>query len=237
MQPLNDIQKSMKWFKRVEQSKLKNEAIEKEEYYALLKLYPYGSMDRIIFRFAWETGARPLEICRLARSNFSDDLLTVQFCTVKGQKKSKVRECYLSKGFARELEAYLSVLISPSGFLFPNRYLQQPVIAKNYINQEMTRKRSLLHRLTNNPRWVEKGHDRFYLLHPYSFRYSKIRRLLEQGYSIEEVAQYFEHSKINTTMSYARFMKVDKFRISANIELEVNRIHIDSCQKGLSEFT
>jgi len=236
MQPLNDMQRSMKWFKKIEQSKLQNEAINKGEYHALLMIYPYGSMERIIFRFAWETGARPLEISRLALSNFSEDFQTVQFCTVKGQIKSKVRECYLSKGFARELEAYLVHLISPYGFLFPNRYLQQPVIAKNYMNQEMTRKRSLLYRLTRNPRWIQKNDIGYYLLHPYSFRYAKIRGLLEQGYSIEEVAQYFEHSKINTTMKYARFMKISKFRHAANLEPEVSRLHIDMHQKALLDF-
>jgi integrase len=238
MQLLNEFQEAMRWWKRLPRNPIDFLDIRREEYEVLLSLYPYGSMERIIFRFTWETGCRPWEVVKLARTNFSKDFRECIYIAAKGKDLPKPRHVYLSEDFAEEMEAYCNLLISPYGFLFPCRYTGKPVIPPKFLNNEMTRKRKKLYIMTGNSRWIQKDNQGNHILRPYSFRYGFVRRSLEGGVPIEELAKYMGHSDPRTTFQYAWQSKSKfKFKGIAAREPGVGRIMIDEAQMGLAAFS
>ena len=219
---------------------LESRAIMREEHELLLTQYDPFNVFSLIWSLLWDSGMRPIEVCRLNRENFNDDYTKFGYKIGKPKTITRDGKVYvisnariidLSPDLSSRLKVYAETSNLPYGYMFPARvgqgrdHFHMPVAT---LNNEMDRKRKVL-----GGRFLLRNHYGHHLIAPHSYRRSWITRWVNQQKDSNpfETARCIGHQDPRTTMTY--------FQYSENLKNKVRQFIHDNAvkvNKQSSEF-
>lgn len=154
--------------------------------------------EKAIFELLLSSGVRVAELCGLNRSDMD---FNNQECEVFG-KGRKRRTCYFSAAAKLAMQAYLAERDDDEDALFVSLHK----VKGKYQRLKVSRIESLVAEL-GEIAGVEN-------VHPHRFRRTFATNNLKRGMPLEEIQQLMGHSKIDTTLIYAKTDK-DMLRMNA----------------------